>query len=88
MNELKPAKLRVGMFVTVIHGPSYGDGNDMSYTDDVLEIKAINTPRVILHNHTGCGRRIHLDTNKWKLGALTKDFVKAALDKCGCGKSK
>jgi len=89
--------LKVGDFVTIFKGLSLTSGGDnlfgnntqvitkedRSYKGDVLEVKVLECPYVVLKNHNnrylGENHRITLDIREYTLIKLSKEYVKEKL---------
>jgi hypothetical protein len=93
--ELQADDMAVGMHITILHGrkwkPCYGQPansvavaeaiwEDISWKGDVLVIRAVSLPYIVVDCLTGCcQRRINLDTRERKFCRLSDEYVAAAI---------
>jgi hypothetical protein len=76
---MQTSELKIGQKVTVLSWV-FPDG-DNSYKGDVLEIKAIDLPFIVVENMSdGWGQTLKFDTRQVNFKELSGDYVKAALN--------
>jgi hypothetical protein len=80
--DMRESKLKVGMKVTVYEWEPYPSGvRDRSYVGEVMEIKAIDHPFVVVERLEDriLNRPMTLDLRMVTLHALSKKFINEAL---------